>query len=151
IPRMGDSFVQISCLTAVTLEGRVLWQIGRPDPRNGLLTCDTPFQIHDLDGDGRNEVILVKDFKLQVLDGRTGQLKRSAWMPPAPPDNNKRPYTLVNGDALAFLNTSGDRGRRELLVKDRYSNFWVLDNKLNPLWKGRGQTGHYPFPADVDG
>ena len=57
IPRIGDNFIQISCLTAVTLDGRVLWQLGRPDPRNGLLTADTPFQIHDIDGDGRNEVV----------------------------------------------------------------------------------------------
>ena len=75
IPRIGDNFIQISCLTAVTLDGRVLWQLGRPDPRNGLLTSDTPFQIHDLDGDGRNEVVMVKDFKLQVLEGATGKLR----------------------------------------------------------------------------
>ena len=42
IPRIGDNFIQISCLTAVTLDGKVLWQLGRPDPRNGLLTADTP-------------------------------------------------------------------------------------------------------------
>ena len=58
IPRVGDASVEISCLTAVTLDGKVLWQLGRPDPRNGLLTCDTPFQIHDLDGDGRNDVVM---------------------------------------------------------------------------------------------
>ena len=75
IPRIGDNFIQISCLTAVTLDGRVLWQLGRPDPRNGLLTADTPFQIHDIDGDGRNEVVMVKDFKLQVLEGATGKLR----------------------------------------------------------------------------
>ena len=34
----GDKAVEISCLTAVTLDGKVLWQNGRPDPRNGLLT-----------------------------------------------------------------------------------------------------------------
>jgi rhamnogalacturonan endolyase len=72
IPRIGDNFIQISCMTAVTLDERVLWQLGRPDPRNGLLTADTPFQIHDIDGDGLNEVVMVKDFKLQVLEGRTG-------------------------------------------------------------------------------
>src|SRR5262249_33367182 len=33
IPRIGDNFIQISCLTAVTLDGRILWQLGRPDPR----------------------------------------------------------------------------------------------------------------------
>ena len=45
----GDAFDQISCLTAVTLDGTVLWQQGRPNPKNDLLTNDTPFQIHDLD------------------------------------------------------------------------------------------------------
>jgi hypothetical protein len=62
IPRVqGDAFDQISCLTAVTMDGKVLWQQGRPNSRNGLLTNDTPFQIHDIDGDGRNEIVVVRD------------------------------------------------------------------------------------------
>jgi rhamnogalacturonan endolyase len=150
IPRIGDNFIQISCLTAVTLEGRVLWQLGRPDPRNGLLTADTPFQVHDLDGDGRNEVVMVKDFKLQVLDGHTGRTLKWVWMPQAHPDNGKKPFSLTNGDSLAFLNLSGQIGRREFLVKDRYSNFWIFNSSLEPLWEGQGQTGHYPYPFDID-
>src|SRR6185503_15895074 len=83
IPRVrGDAFDHISALTAVTLDGKVLWQLGRPALGNGLLTNDTPFQIHDVDGDGRNDVLLVRDFKLQLLDGRTGAVKRWVWMPP---------------------------------------------------------------------
>jgi len=151
IPRIGDNFIQISCLTAVTLDGRVLWQLGRPDPRNGLLTADTPFQIHDIDGDGRNEIVMVKDFKLQVLEGRTGQVRKWVWMPEALPDNGKKPFRLTNGDALEFLNLSGQTGRHELLVKDRYSNFWTFDSGLKPLWHGQGQTGHFPYPFDIDG
>ena len=99
IPRIGDNFIQISCLTAVTFDGKVLWQLGRPDPRNGLLTADTPFQIHDIDGDGRNEVVMVKDFQLQVREGSTGRLRQSVAMPPALPDNRLKPYTLTNGDS----------------------------------------------------
>ena len=60
----------ISCLTAVNLDGKVLWQSGRPDPRNGLLTNDTPFRSTTSTAMGRNEVVLVQDFKLQILDGR---------------------------------------------------------------------------------
>ncbi len=151
IPRIGDNFIQISCLTAVTFDGKVLWQLGRPDPRNGLLTADCPFQIHDIDGDGRNEVVMVKDFQLQIRDGSTGQLRRSIGMPPALPDNRLKPYALTNGDSIAFLDLSGRGQRREVLVKDRYSHFWVFNDRLEQLWKGQGQTGHYPYPVDIDG
>ncbi len=152
IPRVrGDAFDAISCLTAVTLDGKVLWQVGRPDPRNTLLTNDTPFQIHDLDGDGRNEVVLVKDFQLQILDGRTGKRKQSVPMPQWPPDLKERPYELLSGDSIAFVNVSGDRTRREILMKDRYEHFWIFDRNLKLLWTGSGQTGHYPYPFDIDG
>jgi rhamnogalacturonan endolyase len=124
IPKVrGDAFDHISALTAVTLEGRVLWQIGRPDPRNTLLTNDTPFQIHDVDGDGRNEVVLVKDFQIQVLEGATGAVRTRVWMPPAPTTNKERPYERNSGDSMMFVNVSGKPGRRELLLKDRYNTF----------------------------
>lgn len=152
IPRVrGDAFDQISCLTAVTLDGKVLWQLGKPDPRNGLLTNDTPFQIHDIDGDGKNEVIVIRDFKIQVLEGGTGRVLRTAWMPEAPADNRERPYDIETGDSIAFANFSGNKTARDIIVKDRYRSFWVLDSQLKLLWKGQGQTGHFPYPIDIDG
>jgi rhamnogalacturonan endolyase len=152
IPKVrGDAFDHISCLTAVNLDGKVLWQIGRPDARNTLLTNDTPFQIHDFDGDGKNEVVIVKDFQIQVLEGATGKAVKREWMPPAPTTNRERPYELNSGDSMIFLNLSGKRWRQELLLKDRYNTFWVFDNSLKLLWSGTGQTGHYPFPYDFDG
>ncbi len=152
IPKVrGDAFDHISCITAVNLDGKVLWQIGRPDVRNTLLTNDTPFQIHDFDGDGKNEVVMVKDFQLQVLEGATGKVLRREWMPPAPATNKERPYELNSGDSMIFLNLSGKQARQELLLKDRYNSFWVFDNALKLLWSGMGQTGHYPFPYDFDG
>jgi hypothetical protein len=71
-----NSFDHISCLTAVNFDGKILWQKGRPDPYNDVLANDTPFQIYDIDGDGKNEVVMVKDFKIQILDGRTGETKQ---------------------------------------------------------------------------
>jgi hypothetical protein len=151
IPRVrGDAFDHISCLTAVTLDGKVLWQLGRPDPRNGLLTNDTPFQIHDIDGDGKNEVVLVRDFQLQVLEGSTGKVRQRAWMPEAARDNKERPYEINNGDSLAFVNLSGGKHPQEILIKDRYRWFWIFNKELQFQWQGEGQTGHYPFPIDVD-
>lgn len=152
VPKVrGDAFDHISALTAVTLDGKVLWQIGRPDPRNTLLTNDTPFQIHDLDGDGKNEVVLVKDFQILVLEGSTGKVRQRAWMPEAPKSNKERPYELNSGDSMIFLNLSGKKGRHEILLKDRYNSFWVLDSDLRLLWSGTGQTGHYPYPFDFNG
>lgn len=161
IRRFSGNAHQISCLTAVTLDGKILWQLGRPDKRNGLITTDTPFQVHDIDGDGRNEVVMVKDMKLQVLDGSNGRTKQWVWMPVAPknrvgrPDElekgEERPYELENGDSIAFVNLSGNPARREILVKDRYSHFWVFDNRLKLLWEGSGRVGHYPYVADVEG
>jgi rhamnogalacturonan endolyase len=152
IPKVrGDAFDHISCMTAVTLDGKVLWQLGRPDPRNTLLTNDTPFQIHDFNGDGKNEVVMVKDFQIQVLEGATGKVLKREWMPPAPAANRERPYELNSGDSLIFLNLSGKQARHELLLKDRYNTFWVFDNTLKLLWSGKGQTGHYPYPYDFDG
>ncbi|HYI96013.1 MAG TPA: hypothetical protein VEX68_20895 [Bryobacteraceae bacterium] len=151
IPRVrGDAFDHISCLTAVTLDGKVLWQSGRPDSRNGLLTNDTPFQIHDLDGDGKNEVVLVRDFQLQVLEGKTGKILQRSWMPEVASDNKERPYTINNGDSMAFFNLSGNKTAQEIVIKDRYRWFWVFDKDLQMKWKGEGQTGHYPFPFDMD-
>ena len=151
IPRVqADAFDQISCLTAVTLDGRVLWQSGRPDPRNGLLTNDTPFQIHDIDGDGRNEVVVARDFQLQILDGRTGEIRRWVWMPKMPQEGSLHPYEMENGDSIAFVNFSGNQDRHEILLKDRYTHFWVYNNKLELLWQGDGQTGHFPYPIELE-
>jgi len=147
----ANSFDHISCLTALSLDGKVLWQIGRPDPYNDVLANDTPFQIHDINGDGKNEVVLIKDFKIQILEGRTGRLLQWAWMPEAPTDNKVRPYEMEVGDSILFLNFSGGADRREILIKDRYRTFWIYDSTLKLLWKGQGQIGHYPYPFDIDG
>lgn len=152
VPKVrGDAFDHISCLTAVTLDGRVLWQQGRPNRANGLLTNDNPFQIHDLDGDGRTEVVLARDSQLQVLEGATGKLQRRAWLPRIAPEVKDRPYELNIGDSLLFVDLKGTGRASEILVKDRYRGFWVFDSDLKLLWEGLGQTGHYPYPADLDG
>lgn len=152
IPRVrGDAFSHLSCLTAMNLDGKILWQSGKPDPRNGLLTNDMPFQVHDMDGDGAAEVVLVRDFQLQILDGKTGKRKASTFLPPMDATLKERPYELNSGDSIAFLNLSGGKTATEIMVKDRYKFFWIYDRDLKLLWKGDGQTGHFPYPYDIDG
>ena len=47
----------ITCLTATTIQGTVLWQTGVPSADNGRIYADLPVQIYDWDNDGWNDVL----------------------------------------------------------------------------------------------
>mgnify|MGYP002777938649 CR=1 FL=1 len=144
-----DSYAELSCLTALDLDGTVLWQVGTPDPTKTHLTNDVAFQIHDWDGDGKNEVVYTMNFEIVVADGATGKTRLKVPTPQAKPPALRFPCIL--GDCIAFADFQG-RGRKgDLIIKDRYRHFWVYDNALNPVWSGDCNTGHYPFPYDADG
>ena len=51
---------EITCLTATTIFGELLWQVGKPFVENGRIYSDLPVQIYDWDADGRNEVMYVR-------------------------------------------------------------------------------------------
>ncbi|MDR0902074.1 MAG: hypothetical protein LBM92_04820 [Opitutaceae bacterium] len=154
-----DANAEISCVTAINLDGKILWQVGEPDPWNSHLSNDVAFQIHDIDGDGRNEVIYTMGRRIIVADGATGKEKYSAPTPerPAVPQKTKRPpahnkwFPRILGDSIAFCDVRGTGRNADILIKDRYTTFWVLDDKLNLLWSAQCVTGHYPFPCDIDG
>ncbi|MCL4215614.1 MAG: hypothetical protein KJ052_01195 [Candidatus Hydrogenedentes bacterium] len=148
-----DRNSEVSCLTAMTFDGEKLWQIGEPDPWKDHLTNDVAFQIHDLDGDGRNEVIYCMDLQLIVADGATGKTLRSIPTP-AMPANTPEPYNKfprILGDSLFFCDLRGTGRDADLIVKDRYLSFWAYDENLQLLWQAQCNTGHYPYAADIDG
>lgn len=151
---------EITCLTATTLFGEVLWQNGDPSAENGRIYSDLPVQIYDWDCDGRNEVLYIRqaqyadppragrvrerasryegDATMVILDCRTGKEKGMLALP-APAD-----------DCFLFADLTG-RGRREdLVVKDRYWNMWGVTHDGQTLWNWQGSTGHFPAIADVD-
>jgi len=159
----------ITCLTATTIFGDRLWQVGVPSPDNGGVYGDLPVQIYDWDNDGFNEVLYVRqaqyaepvlydndpyyrehricerarryegDATMVVLDGMTGR-EKDAFPLPAPADAG-----------FLFADLTG-RGRREdLVVKDGYWNMWGVAHDGGVLWHWRGSTGHYPAIGDVDG
>ena len=152
----------ITCLTATTLSGEILWQTGTPSRDNGRAYCDLPVQVYDWDHDGTNEVLYVRQATylnsppptvqnirerapryegsatMLVLDGRTGK-EKTHFALPAPAD-----------DSFLLADLTG-RGRREdLVVKDRYWNMWGVSHGAKVLWHYKGSTGHYPAIADVD-
>jgi hypothetical protein len=136
----------------MTFEGKMLWQIGQPDAWRDHLTNDVGVQVHDLDGDGRNEVIYCKNFEIVVAEGATGKTKYKAPTPEVPAAAGSKPprFPRILGDSLFFCDLRGTGKARDLLIKDRYQNFWLYDDQLRPLWKGSCKTGHYPFASDID-
>ncbi len=142
------NYSELSCLTAMTFDGRRLWQLGEPDPWKDHLTNDVAFQIHDLDGDGRNEVIYCMNFELVVADAATGKTRYKAPTPAAAPPDDR--FRQILGDCLFFCDLRGSGHPRDIVIKDRYRHFWVLNDRLELQWQASCNTGHYPFAYDTD-
>lgn len=159
-----DAYGFISCLTAIDLEGNVLWQLGEPSDKTeelGKVSADMAFQVYDIDGDGRDEVIVGWDFEIRILDGRTGNIKKSAKTPFSDDDDADLigvPYQTyaferINPDGIRICNFRGKERPADILIKDRYCRTYALDEDLNVMWKYKSptNTGHCPLPIDIDG
>ncbi len=143
-----DAYCELSCLTAMNFDGDILWRVGKPNPDNNHLTNDVGFQIVDVDGDGKNEVVYCMNFEIIILDGATGQVKHRAPTPKSYPPADKFPQIL--GDSLFFCDMRGQGHKGDILIKDRYWRFWMLNEKLEIQWEDEIRTGHYPFALDID-
>ena len=131
-----------SAAVAQNLNGSVIWQWGDPEIGRKGLHHDVACQIHDWDGDGKNEVILLADGELVELDGATGAVRRTFLIP------------WEASDCVVFADLSGKGRRTEVLVKTRYSQIWAYDRDGNLLWTaanpGGYRTAHQPYPIDID-
>jgi len=137
VARNEDQHVR--ALTAYDVEGRVLWEWGGGG--SPTIGYDVPAIVYDLEGDGRQEVLFSADGRLMVLEGATGRRKR--WAP--------LPAGLAVADCIMVANLSGARHPHELLIKSRYDQVWALNRQLEVLWTWKGNTGHHPAVADIDG
>jgi hypothetical protein len=111
--------------------------------------------------DGKNEVILARDFTISILEGSTGRVKRSIDNPVSndPVETlyagipyGRYAFDRVNVDSIRICNFTGREYPTDILVKDRYSRLWAYDNNLELLWEYHdGITGHFPFTKDING
>ncbi len=157
----GDNYANISCLTAIDLEGRVVWQRGEPNPKHAFVTADLPFQIADVNLDGKNEVVLAESLQIKILEGSTG--RELACIPTpisdVPVENlyagvplGRYAFDRVNIDCIRICNFTGKQQPTDILVKDRYSRLWAYTNDLQLLWYFHdGITGHFPYTKDING
>lgn len=150
----SDNLTTVRCLTAMDLDGNVLWQFGEPSAEldAGLVTCDLPVQIYDIDGDGHDEVLCLKNFKLYILNGQTGEVKNVRPLSLNPPEEND--FGRLVGDTILIANFRGLDRSCDIMIKNRYRQIWALDNELNVMWTHeflKWRTGHFAQPYDFDG
>lgn len=150
-----DSFARLSCMTAFRLDGSVLWQIGEANNSvdNTLISCDLPFQIADINNDGRLEVIYSMDFEIVIIDLLTGKKIKS--MPTLVVQNDplvkKEPFYRLNVDAIRVADFEGLGYKGDFIIKDRYQNVWAIDKNMNVMWRyNHKNTGHFPYIYDFD-
>ena len=139
--RNDDHFT--SSVAVQKLDGSVLWRWGDPKLGRRELHHDVACQIHDLDNNGANEVILGGDRRLIVLDGRSGK------------PTNTFPIEQHASDCVVFADLSGRGWPSEIVVKTRYGQIWAYSAAGRLLWTvkepGGYRTAHQPLPVDLDG
>jgi fibronectin type 3 domain-containing protein len=139
---------KVAAITAYTVEGEQLWQVGEVDSRGRNNSQDIPAQVVDVDGDGDLEVVAVMypdgdteaDGRFYVFDGATGEYVRDFALPH--PEAH---------DTIVFVDADGEGHPDEILLKNRYSKVWLVASEGEVLWEHQGNTGHYPWPYDFDG
>lgn len=159
-----DAYGHISCLTAIDLDGNILWQKGEPSTsyEHGQISADLPLQVYDIDNDGIDEVITAKNFEIMILDGRTGEVKKKAKMPLSNVDDSEKiigvtdgvyAFDRINADGIRIANFSGKDRPSDILVKDRYCRVYALNSDLELMWKFKSDknTGHFPYAFDING
>ncbi len=155
----------IRAMTAMAASGEVLWQWGEPArPSGPEVSGDGAAQICDIDGDGLNEVVAVLDGELRVLDGATGELKRTGPLPPMSPlpecfKQNVNHWGAGYSDdgpavkvmSLCLADLAGRGAARDLLLVDNYHTLVAVTPEFEELWRTVTSHGHYPQAYDFDG
>ncbi len=152
---MRDSFARISSMTAFDYKGNVLWTIGEPNNSNDntLISCDLPFQIADINNDGKKEVIYSQDFEIRIIDLLTGKLIKSMPTPIVKDDPlvKNEPFYRLNVDAIRVADFEGLGYKGDFIIKDRYQNVFAYDKDMKLLFRYHNKnTGHFPYIFDYD-
>jgi hypothetical protein len=153
-----DSFAHLSSMSLFEYEsGKLLWTIGEPNNSfdNTMISCDLPFQIADIDNDGRLEIIYARNFEVRIIDMLTKELKKSMKTPIIKGDPNVKnePFYRLNVDAIRVADFEGLGYKGDFIIKDRYQNVWAFSykNDFKELFRyNHKNTGHFPYVFDFD-
>ncbi len=150
-----DSFARLSCLTCFDINGNILWQKGEPNncKDNTLISCDLPFQIADINNDGKYEVIYSMDFMVYICDLLTGNVIKQMPTPIIEDDPLvlNEPYYRLNVDAIRVADFENLGYKGDFILKDRYQNVWAYDKNMELMWRYHHKnTGHFPYIYDFN-
>jgi len=127
-------------LTAMNLGGEILWQRKLGKAGREVYSGEWPLHVHDLDGDGKREVLYIQKRQLRILDGGSGENSRSFRLPV-----NFNVSSLLFGD---LLGTGRDNC---LVITDGKENLAVLNEKGEHLWSRKIDGGSHPMLHDMNG
>ena len=150
---------------AFNLKGEVLWQKGKGGEQPAR---PGPVAVYDIDGDGETEVICffhdptvsspsdsLKDVNVQILDGKTGKVKKSVH--PKEFDSLQGSGANWVHQRILIANLRGQPTQRDFIVKLGNTTL-AFDSNLNVLWTYTNPWVEYsrcpayiPCVGDIDG
>lgn len=146
-------------------KGEVLWQKGKAGAQP---IRPGPVAVHDIDADGHAEVICffhdpavksrpdsLKDVLVQILDGKTGEVKKSVHPPQFDDLNGSGPNWVHQ--RLLIANLRGGKTPGDFVVK-LGKTVMAFDDQLRVMWTYTSQWDKYgecpayiPSVGDIDG
>jgi rhamnogalacturonan endolyase len=147
---LAPDYVSIAGIGVYDHEGRELWYSGDPSRPVKRLDYNVAFQVADINGDGKLEILYTQNFEIRIADALTGQILNSAPTPEAVKGTEDR-FPRILGDSIHVCNLRGAAAGRDFLIKDVYFNLWAYTCDLKPLWHRQLNTGHYCRAADING
>ncbi len=137
-------------LVLVDADGKEMFRLGPWEKAPGS-GGDAPLQMFDINGDGRDELVLVADGRIRVFNGEAGTELAACDAPEPNPygECSGEPEWACVDDALCPVNL-GKPGGTAFYVKDRYWNIHLYTASLEHLWHRPLNTGHFPLPLDVN-
>lgn len=138
--RSSNKGKSVCCITAMNLDGKIIWQYGDTLAKKQEWGGEIPVQVHDLDGDGKREVIFISQNRIHILEGLTGKGLNRVKLP-----RSMEISSLQFGD---FLGTGRDNC---VLISDNKSSLLLLNEKLQVLWEQEIEEGSLPLIYDLDG
>jgi hypothetical protein len=147
IPRMSAGGYrhekQVHCVTAMKLDGHVLWQEGAPLGTGYWSVHGVAAKVADIDADGTPEVIYVTERDgrnyLRILEGDRGYFRQEVETGP--------------NCVMELCDIRGLGAQRDIIVSTYVNPIYVYADDLTCLWNCHfyGGAGHQHASADITG